>query len=181
MKNLSLRPPYSYWFHWNLQPFATMRKAECIPVGCVPSAAVAISRGGVCSGGCLLLGVGSVCSWGVSAPGGCLLWGVCSGGCLLWGVSALGGVCSWGVSAHGGCLLPGGVSAPGGSAPGVSAPRGVSATREVSAPRGDLLPGGCPLPGGCLLWGDLLWGMWYPSMHWGRHPHPSPLWTDRRL
>ena len=58
-------------------------KQECIPVGCVPSAAVTVSRGGgvsalggVCSGGCLFLG------------------GVCSGGgCLLLGVSALGGGC----------------------------------------------------------------------------------------
>ena len=57
-------------------------KQECIPVGCVPPAAVAVSR----RRGCLLRGLGvcsrGVCSRGVSAPGG----GVCSGGCLLWGV-----------------------------------------------------------------------------------------------
>ena len=53
---------------------------------------------------------------GVSAPGGCLLWGVCSrgvsapGGCLLQGGLLLGGVCSQGMSAWG-CLLRG-VSAP---------------------------------------------------------------------
>ena len=79
------------------------------------------SGGGVCSGGwwgCLPLGV--------SALGGCLLWGVSaprgflSGGCLLWGVSgpgeggvfALGGV--WpgegGVCSRG-CLLQGGIPA----------------------------------------------------------------------
>ena len=101
---------------------------ECIPVGCVPSAAVAISGGSVCSGGCLL--------WGVSVLGGvCSQMGGLLRGCLLWGVSALGGVCSWGVSALGGvcsggsvcsgwcllqgrsawgwCLLLGGVSAGG--------------------------------------------------------------------
>ena len=42
-------------------------KQECIPVGCVPSAAVAVC-------------------WGVSAPRGCLLW--------WWGWSAPGGVVS---------------------------------------------------------------------------------------
>ena len=58
-------------------------KQECIPVGCVPSATVAVSV----VGGGLLRG------------GGCLLWGdACSGGCLL---------------LEGGCLLPGGGSAGG--------------------------------------------------------------------
>ena len=57
-------------------------KQECIPVGCVPSATVAICRG-------------------VPALGGCLFWG----GCLLQGVPALGGACSRG------CLVQG-VSAP---------------------------------------------------------------------
>ena len=51
---------------------------ECIPVGCVPSAAVAVCRGGAwsLSGGCL---PGGVCPGaGVSARGrGCL-----TGGCL---------------------------------------------------------------------------------------------------
>ena len=68
-----------------------LTKQECIPVGCVPSAAMAVfggvslprgvsARGGVCSrGGCLLLGV-------VSAPG--RIW---SGGSAPRGVSALGG------------------------------------------------------------------------------------------
>ena len=84
---------------------------------------------GVCSGGrgCLLLG--GVCSRGVSAlglsaPRGCLLWGVsalggvCSGG-VCSGGSAPGGVCFWGVSAPGGCLLPGGLSALGGRGCGI--------------------------------------------------------------
>ena len=59
-----------------------MLQQECIPVGCVPSATVAVCWGGACS-------------WGVLAPGGCLLrggvlWGAaCSRGYLL-----LGGVVS---------------------------------------------------------------------------------------
>ena len=56
------------------------------------------SRGGVCSGGCLLQG-------GVYSRG-CLLWG---GGLLRGRGYLLRGVCS-----QGGCLLPRGVSAPGG-------------------------------------------------------------------
>ena len=71
---------------------------ECIPVGCVPSAAVTVSRG---VGVCLLRGGGApggVCSGGrgVSALGGCLLLGGC--------VSAPGGS-----TAPRGCLLQGGV------------------------------------------------------------------------
>ena len=48
----------------------THREQECIPVGCVPSAAVGVCwRGGVCSrwGGLLpgrVSALGSVCSWG---------------------------------------------------------------------------------------------------------------------
>ena len=79
-------------------PAISIIKQECIPVGCVPSAVVAISQGGVSSGGCLL-------QRGVCSRWGCLLWGgVCSGGCLLQvgGVCSregclLRGVCSWGV------------------------------------------------------------------------------------
>ena len=95
-------------------------KQECIPVGCVPSAALAVSPGG--GGSVCVCSRGGVSSQGVSALGGVcsggylLLKGVCSGGvCLLLGVStprgvsALGGVCSGGVpSAAGVCLLPGG-------------------------------------------------------------------------
>ena len=54
----------------------THREKECIPVGCVPSAAVAVC-------------------WGVSAPGG----GSVPGEGVLWGVSAPGGM-----SATGGCI-----------------------------------------------------------------------------
>ena len=75
-----------------------------------------LPKGGVCS-------MGAVCSWGVSAPGGCLLLGdvcsggVCSGSCLLQGVCS-GGVSAPGGVLSGGCLLLGGllwgVSVPGG-------------------------------------------------------------------
>ena len=56
-------------------------KQECTPVGCIPSAAVAVSGGGglvVCPGGVCL---GDVCLRGV-CPEGCLPRGVCLGGCL---------------------------------------------------------------------------------------------------
>ena len=58
----------------------TSVKQECIPVGCVPSAAVAIWGGGVCPGsGCL--------------PGrGVCLWGVCPGRVSAHAGSAGGGV-----------------------------------------------------------------------------------------
>ena len=79
--------------------------------------------GGVCSGG--------VCSRGVSALGGCLLrGGVCSRGC----VCSRGGCPLWGVSAPGGCLLP-----------------GRCLLREVSALGGVCSRGVCS--GGCLLRG----------------------------
>ena len=141
---------------------------ECIPVGCVPSAAVTVSRGGGCllQGGCLLGGClvpGGLLLGGVSAPGG--VWsqgGVCSRVCVCsrggGGVCSRVCVCSWGcVWSQGGfcsegCLVLGvwsqGVSALGGG---------------VSGPRGCLVPGGVS-SGGCLLPGG------YPSMHWGRHP-----------
>ena len=50
---------------------------ECIPVGCIPSTAVAISGGGVY--------LGAVClpREGECLPGGVSAWGVCLGrGCL---------------------------------------------------------------------------------------------------
>ena len=56
----------------------TKLSQECIPVGCVPSAAVAVSGGR-----------------GVCPEGG---WGVCPGG---------GGVCPGGLSGWGGCLARG--------------------------------------------------------------------------
>ena len=106
--------------------------------------------------------IGGVCSGGVLLPGS-----VCSG----W-VSALGGV-----SAPRGCLLLGGVCSQGGSAPGGCLLRGVSAL------------GGCLLPGGVCSQGCLFLGVsalggvcsrgeWYPSMHWGRHPHHPCGQTD---
>ena len=55
--------------------FNTFRKQECIPVGCVPSAAVAVSREVVSAGG----------------------RGVCLGGCLPRGCLPGGGVCPGGV------------------------------------------------------------------------------------
>ena len=97
--------------HVTLNPFVCSNKQECIPVGCIPSAAVAISwgvsaLGGVCSWGgvCFL---GGVCSGGVYSGEVSTPRGVYSGGCLLWGVSAPGGM-----SAQGSVCL--GVSAPGG-------------------------------------------------------------------
>ena len=118
-----------------------------------------VCSGGICSGGFLLLGgclvLGGVCSGGV-----CMLRGFCCGGLLLGGLLPRG-VCSLGVSALGGCLLPGeGVSALGGVLWGVSAPGGMSALRR------------------CLLQGVSALGVWYPSMHWGRHP-PVNRMTDR--
>ena len=65
--------------------------------------------GGVCSRGA----GGSAVGGAVSAPGGCLLWGVSAPGGSVPGGSDPGGV----------CLLGGGVSASG----GMSAPRGVCA------------------------------------------------------
>ena len=75
----------------------TSVKQECIPTGCVPSAAVAISgRGGVCPGSECLLGRG-VCLGGVCPCGVCLGGGVvCPGGVCLGG-AAQEGVCLGGV------------------------------------------------------------------------------------
>ena len=77
-------------------------KQECIPVGCVPSAAVAAGGGGVgvypsmhWTGGCL---PGGICLGAVLPGGGC--------GCVYPGGVAARGVC---ISQH---ALGGGVSAP---------------------------------------------------------------------
>ena len=81
-----------------------INKQECIPVGCIPSAAVVILEGGggdVCLGKCLPRGMsaqGGVCPGGVSA-GGCPSRGVFIGGVSL-GVSAQG-VSVWGCLAGG--------------------------------------------------------------------------------
>ena len=108
--------------------------------------------GGVCSGGCLLLG-------------GSALGGVCSGGCLLLWMSAPGGgVCSQGVSVLGGVCYFGG-SALGGVCSGGCLLRG------MSDPGGCLLPGGVCSRGVSALGGCSRGGV-YPSMHWGRHPPP---------
>ena len=79
-----------------------------------------VHGGGVCSWR-------GACSWGVPAPGGCLVWGcllLVGGGACPRG-SASGGACS-GV----GCLLPRGLL------PGGVCSRGVPAPREVPAPGG---------------------------------------------
>ena len=71
--------------------FNCSTEQECIPVGCIPSAAVAI-----CWGGCLPRGLsarGGVCPGG----GGVCPGGICPGrGCLSRGVSPVG-VCPGGV------------------------------------------------------------------------------------
>ena len=108
-------------------------KQECIPVGCLPSAAVAVSG----RGGCLPKGF--VCPR-VSDLRGVCLRGVC------WKVS--GGVC-WGVSAWTGvgvsawvcvCVSGQGVSA-GGLCPGGVYGQGVSAG-SVCPGDGGVCPGG---------------------------------------
>ena len=80
-----------------------------------------------------------------------------------------------GVSAPEGVPGLGGVPGPGGSAPGGwgSAPRGGGGVPGLggSAPGGE----------GCLVQGGLLWRGWHPSMHWGRHPSPPPLWDRQTL
>ena len=89
--------------------------------------------------------LGGVCSWGVSAPRGCLLWG-----CLLQGVYAPGGVCSQGVCSWGsapggvcsrGCLLLGDVCSQGCVCSwGGLCSGGCACSQLMSA------PGGCGIP-----------------------------------
>ena len=103
-------------------------KQECIPVGCVPSAAVAVSRGGGGTwsggvpglGGLYLPGGGGLPGLGVYLPGGCTWsWGVylvrrgctCPGGYLARGEVYLVWGCTW---SRGVYLAPGGVPGPGG-------------------------------------------------------------------
>ena len=74
-------------------------KQECIQVGCVPSGAVAVSRGGgYLPGGC---------TWSRGGVHG--LRGVPARGYLVWGVYLVGGVPTWaGVPGLGGVAAPGG-------------------------------------------------------------------------
>ena len=93
----------------------TVQKQECIPVGCVPPAAVAVSSGwGVSASG-------GVWPGGLSGPVGCLPRGCLPRGCLPRG------------------CLPRGVC-PGGVCPGGCLPRRVSAWRGC-LPGGGCLPG----------------------------------------
>ena len=93
-------PEDEQFLGWNLnRKTCSYYKQECIPVGCVPSAAVAVSRGG---GGYL---VQEGCTWSGGevylVPGGCTCWGDVPGpgGCTCQGVYLLGGVpaggCTW--------------------------------------------------------------------------------------
>ena len=84
-------------------------------------------------------------------------------GCLVWGVSAQGGVWSWEVSG------PRGVWSR-----GVLALGGVWSQGDVWSRGVCLVPGGVSGLGGV----STPRGVWYPSMHWGRHP-PVNRMTDR--
>ena len=81
------------WRPTLVSPLWKKIQQECIPVGCVPSAALAVWWGGGCPGGCVCLPSGGV--W----PEGCLPRGDClPRGCLPRGVSAYGdGVCLGGI------------------------------------------------------------------------------------
>ena len=98
-------PPQSNFFHFHAVFGKYLAKQECNPLGCAPSAAVAVRVCGgesqhalgrrVClSKGCL--------PRGVSALVGCLLGGVCSrGGCLLGaGVGVVSAQCMLGYTPH---------------------------------------------------------------------------------
>ena len=125
--------------------FNHILQQECIPVGSLLSAAVAVCLvggslpGGICPGGVC---PGGVCL-GVSAPG-VSAWGYLPRGCLP-GVICPGGVCL-GVSVQVGVCL--GVSAEGGVCPWGVCPRGFLPKRNVSA-QGGVCPG-TVCPGGCL-------------------------------
>ena len=120
-------PLWAHFLSFNSVFREDLPKQECIPVGCVPSAAVAVSRGvylvrgvsalgGVPGRGVYLAWGGGICSGGVPA-GGCT-WsqggvpgpaGICSRG-----VPGPGGVCSLGDVCSGVCTWPRGVPHPGG-------------------------------------------------------------------
>ena len=68
-------------------------KQECIPLGCIPSAAVADEgREGICSGRVSAVG-GGLLQGGVSSRRGLLQGGLLGGGGVCLGVSVLGDVC----------------------------------------------------------------------------------------
>ena len=96
--------PGGTWSGGCLRPGGVWSRGE----GCTCSGGVYLVQGGtwsgsVCSGGCLLQGVGGFVpsQRGVSAPGGCT-WSQ--------GVGVVHLVQGRGVPGRGGCLLPGGVS-----------------------------------------------------------------------
>ena len=132
--------------HHNIKKYINLQ--ESIPVGCVPSAAVASGRGGVyrsmhwAGGGVYpsMHWAGCVCvcpsmHWAGGCLLGCLLGGVCPKGCLSKGVSVQRGVCPKGCLPRG-CL-------PGGVCPGIFS--------QGCLPRGCLPRGfGGYLPSRCL-------------------------------
>ena len=123
-------PEDEQFLGWNLnRKTCSYYKQECIPVGCVPSAAVAVSRGGGIWSRRDVPGLGGRCTW---SRGGCTCWGDVPGpgGCTCQGVYLLGGV-----PGHRGVYLPGWVPGPGG----------------CTWSRGVYLPGGCTWSGGVYL------------------------------
>ena len=97
--------------HFTTRIFERKLNQECIPVGCVPSAAAAVSGGcvlpveGCTSGGCASQGVyfpGGVLARGCTSQGVCFPGGVLPRGCASWG-EVLPGKCASGggvVSQH---------------------------------------------------------------------------------
>ena len=142
-----------------------IKKQECIPVGCGPSAAVTVcwgrgtGRGRRREEGCL--------------PRGLSVWqGVCPGECLLRGVSAQGGVCPRGFGLQ---------SAQGDVCPWGCLPKGECLPRDVSAhggvcPRGSVCPGMC-LPRGHLVCRLPRWGVSPGGVFPGGVCQTLPLWT----
>ena len=93
------------------------KQQECIPVGCVPSAAVAVSQGGVPGpGGVYLVWRSTWSQGGLPGPRGCT-W---SGECTWSGGGVCSGGCTWprGVPCSRRGVCSGGVSVPQGGVPG---------------------------------------------------------------
>ena len=125
-----------------------MKEQECIPVGCVPSAAVAVSRGG--------------CTW---------FWGgTWSGGYLVPAGCTWSGGCTW---SRGVYLVQGGVPGLGVGVPGlggVPGPGGCTWSQGVYLVWGVyLVLGGVPGPVGCT-WS---WGVYL--VRGGLHGQVLPL------